>query len=188
MTCEEPQHGSDPRIGHLDRRLPVEPADLLALARWRRRVGTATVEQISGVEVGVTTTAGVHVDVDQRRNAIGIDRSGERDVQTGLLGRFTQRCFPRSLTGVDVTTRLQPQAEALVFQQQDPPRSHHDRRTRHVNRVQVLVERILEPVHLGQERVDRGSLTVVERRACGDVGTQPSEDGCRGHRTFVALA
>ena len=93
--------------------VPVEPGDVLALPRRRRRIGVVGVDAVAQVEVGVTTRAGVDVDVDQ----LGLV-AGEAGREPGLLRRLPHGGVPRRLARVDVPARLDPDAERLVPVQQ----------------------------------------------------------------------
>ena len=53
--------------GALDRRVPAEPADLLALARGRCGIGVTAVDEVAQVQVEVAARARVDIHVDQAR-------------------------------------------------------------------------------------------------------------------------
>ena len=76
-------------VGAVDGGLPREPVDLLALPHGRGGVGISTVDEVAQVEVRVAPTAGVHVDMDQLRNAEIVEGAGEADVEAGLLPALT---------------------------------------------------------------------------------------------------
>lgn len=111
----------------------------------------------------VATPAGVHVDMDQLRNAEVVDGAREADLETGLLTTLAQRSIPRGLAGIDVTARLQPDPEPLVFEQYHSPRSDHDAGSGHVDDVDGLIERSLQSVERNQERRDGVDLTLIDR-------------------------
>ena len=126
-------------------------------------VGSAAVEQIAQVEMGVTASAGVHVDMNQLRNTRCIEGPEEPHVEAGLLDALTPGRLPRRLARIDVPSRLHPEPEPLVLQQHDPARPDHEARPRHVDRIVLPGERIVECVEGDQEGVDRGRLAVVHR-------------------------
>jgi hypothetical protein len=72
-----------------------------------------------------------------------------------------------------VTTGLEPDPEPAMPQQQDAAWSEHDRRTRDVDRVRVLVERVGQSLQLDEEPVDARALAFVDRR--------PREERCSYH-------
>ncbi len=111
----------------------------------------------------VAAPAVVHVDMDQLGNAEIVDGPGEVDVEAGLLTTLAQRRVPRGLTGIDVTTRLQPDAEPLVFEEHHAAWADHDAGSGHMDDVDVLIERGRQLVECGQERHDRVGLALIDR-------------------------
>src|SRR3954452_199740 len=138
-----------------DRLRPGEPCDVGALTGRRARVTVGT-EQEADVEV--LMTPGRQVNVDMHRT--GGDRHRQ---QTGLLHRLPRSRGEQVLAGVDVTTRLDPDAESLVQVQQDAAWTDDDGRRGQMHGVGVLVEGTRQPVELGSDSQQRQRLALVDR-------------------------
>ncbi len=181
------EEGAEAGVGAVDGGGPGEPVDHLALAFGWGRIGVAAVDQVTQVEVRVAPPTRVHVDMDQLGDTTIIDRTGEADLEAGLLPTLAQRCIPGGLTDVDVAAGLQPDAEPLVFQQDHTARSNHDARPRHVDRIALEVERGLQPIERLQERRDRVDLALVNRHPRDDIGPNALVEVVAGmrHRTGV---
>ena len=150
---EVSQDAFQSRVRLLDSRLPVVPTNLLALTLGRVWVIIATVEEIAHVEVCMSSTARMHIDVHELRHPLAVEPSGKTNLEPGLLPSFSQRGRPRRLAGVDMPARLQPEAQPLVFQQHHAPRPHHQRRASDVGQVRLLRKRRIQPV----KRLDKRS-------------------------------
>lgn len=109
----------------------------------------------------VPASTRVHVDVGEPGHAI--DHLGEIDGETGLLDRLAPGCPPRRLTGIEVSTGLQPHVETLVSMEHDTARTEHERRPRDVHRIGLLIERIGQLVEGFEERRDTAVFRIVVR-------------------------
>jgi hypothetical protein len=88
----------------------------------------------------------MNVQVDKPRSVVGV-----ADRQAGLLARLAQRGLSRRLAGVDMPARLHPATHPLVPVQYGAAGSDHDGRAGHMHRVRSPVERVRQPVKLGQK-------------------------------------
>src|ERR1700722_7942697 len=96
--------------------------------------------------MGVTVGRRVDVDVQQSRPALGM-----RELETGLLLGLTKGRVVRQLASLEVATGLHPTTEALVQVEDRPSRPGDYRRSGHVDRTRLLVERAVEPVELEED-------------------------------------
>ncbi len=110
--------------------------------------------------------AGVDVHVDDGGADLGV-----ADFQPGLLAGLPQGGIGQWLARVDVAAGLQPEAESLVAVQHHAARADHDGAGGDVDRIGVLVERVLEGQEVALEEFDRELLAVVHGRA-GDHGSE----------------
>jgi hypothetical protein len=147
-----------------------EPPNLLALSRRWCRIFVASVEQVAKIEVKVRSGR-MRVQVEQHRTAGGVAY-----YQPGLLGRFPQRRFPRSLAQVDVPTGLHPAADALVPVQHCAASPGDDGRPGDVDRVVIPAERVGQAVQLGQEPGARSNLALGVCIECDHCLAQFSHD------------
>ena len=152
-SLEKAQDAFQAGVGLLDSSLPVVPANLLALALRRIRVGVAPIEQVPHVEMRMPSATRVHINVQQLWNPIVIERPDKVHLKPRLLAGLTQCGCPRRLTWVDVPSRLQPETEPLVLQQHHTARPHHQGRTGDVDRVRFLRKRFVELI----KRLDEGA-------------------------------
>ena len=98
--------------------------------------------------MGVTTGAGVHVDVVQ------LDRLEVSGRETSLLERLARGGDLGRLATVDVASGLDPYVEASMSVQHDPPRRDDERRGGHVMVVAPCGERITWPGQTIERRTD----------------------------------
>jgi hypothetical protein len=50
----------------------------------------------------------MHIEVNEFRHAVLIQRPSEAHIQAGFFSRLTQCCHPRRFSRIDVTAGLQP--------------------------------------------------------------------------------
>ncbi len=109
-------------VGHQNRFIPFEPTNGLALSRRWTRFSVAGNKHIAKVEVGVSARARMHIDVNEFRATRRVNRGDPR-----LLDGLAARRIPRHLSGVDVSTWLEPDPQPLVEMKQDTSRADDDR-------------------------------------------------------------
>jgi len=110
----------------------------------------------------VTSRRVVNIDVKQTRTCLWMGKA-----EPGFLFGLSQRGFVRQLAGFQVTAGLHPASQPFVEVQDGAPRSGHDPRAGHVNRICVLVEGVLEPFELSEDPLARLSLAIVGRLVGG---------------------
>jgi hypothetical protein len=146
---------------------PAEPRDVgtFSLAGTRVTVGA---QQEPDVEMLMTLRRGVHIEMHRLLR----HRSGD---QSGLLRRLPKSGGEQRLVRLDVTTRLDPDAESLVPVQQHASRSDDDRRRCYVDSVGMLVERSRQSRELVVHALQRRCLAIVDRPPRGELRAQQDE-------------
>jgi hypothetical protein len=94
------------------------------------------------------------------------------DGQPRFFDGFPVRGLPRLLARLDVAARLQPDAEPLVTVQYHSAWSDDDGRAGDVDRIGLLVVRLLETVQFGEELPDGFPFTIIDRPVVGQLRAQ----------------
>lgn len=88
----------------------------------------------------------VYIDVKEHGRMVWVGGDDPR-----LLGGLTHRSVPGSFAVIDVSSRLQPQAEPLMPVKEGATWPAHDGRSGDVDGTGMLIERAVEAVQLNQE-------------------------------------
>jgi hypothetical protein len=153
-----PQCTDESALAGVNGLIPREPASIRAFAfRWRR-ITVITCQDVPQVEMRVTLRSCVYVDMDQGRLCFG-----KPELEARFFDGLAPSAVPRRLICFNVTARLQPNAEALVFVEDNATRANHDRRAGDMDDVGILSEWVGESVEGFQECSNRLALTLIER-------------------------
>ncbi len=137
--CDQGPPQSD--IGNGECLVPTEPTNTLTLARRRAWLDVGGDQQVTQVEMGVVSSPGMHIDMDEFGPGVRMLR-----VEARLLCRFPAGSIPWRFVRIDVSARLKPDSQPLVQVQNDTAGSDDKSRSGDMNGTCGLVERSVQGV------------------------------------------